>query len=400
MDEVRTKALNKAENNPENKAGEKPLTVIFAAGGTGGHIYPALAVATALRQKRPSAQLLFCGTPEGMESRLVPQAGFDFYPLEARGFPHRPGRQFLLAYQAYRRGKRTAEELIRHWQPDAVVGTGGYVCGPLLAAAGKLKIPRLIHEQNAIPGRSNRLMSIGAEVVCTGYPNTERYFKRARHVIWTGNPVRAVFYRLNREEARRQLGLPQGQKLILATGGSLGARRINKGVIDMLRLHPELAVNVILAAGDKLEQEARTSAADLPGDRLQIHSYLSDLYLYMAAADLVICRSGAGTCAELGALGRASVLVPYPYAANDHQRFNAQAYSERGAALYCPDELCSGERLAEAILPLLEEPERLHRMEERLKEITAPPATAQIVEILCGLIDEAKKGGTGGNKTR
>ena len=206
----------------------KQHTVIFSGGGTSGHIHPAIAIAQRLQGLEPSARILFCGTPHGLEHEIVPRAGFEFEPIRASGFPRRLNRALVRAVQDYGAGRRRAMELIREYRPDAVVGTGGYVCGPLLSAAARLGVPRLIHEQNAFPGRSNRLMSRGAAVVCISYEGTRPYFGGADKVVLTGNPVRSVFSELDRAAARTKLGLDPERKLILATGGSLGARRINE----------------------------------------------------------------------------------------------------------------------------------------------------------------------------
>ncbi|HHX36471.1 MAG TPA: undecaprenyldiphospho-muramoylpentapeptide beta-N-acetylglucosaminyltransferase [Clostridiaceae bacterium] len=357
----------------------KQRTVVFSGGGTSGHINPAIAVAQRLREDDPDTRIVFLGTAHSMESKIVPRAGFAFHKIKARGFPHRPGKELWQAYSEFKKGMRQSLDLMADLKPDVVVGTGGYVCGPVLAAAKRLHIPHVIHEQNAFPGRNNRLMARGADVVCISYERTRKYFHRAQRVVLTGNPVREVFYNLDRMTARRQFGIDEQEYIILATGGSLGARRINQAIIQFVRQNPDLPARVILACGERMVDETVALAQQIPPQKLRIEPYIFDIQLYMAAADLLICRAGAITCAEIAALGRGAILVPYPYAAADHQTWNARVFSDVGAALLCPDAELTGDWLSEHIPPLIRHPERLEDMEEKVKQYAMPDSVIDIV---------------------
>lgn len=357
-------------------------TIFFSGGGTSGHINPALAIAEELKQAHPEVEIVFCGTQSGLESDIVPRAGYRFEVIRASGLPRKLGRQLLTAWQDFQAGKKQAAALIKQYRPAVVVGTGGYVCGPVLAAAKKAKVPILIHEQNAYPGRSNRLMSKGAETVCISYEQTRSYFKQAKKVVLTGNPVRGEYWSIDKEKARNKLGLTSAERLILATGGSRGARTINRSVVEFMRQNPELDATVILVSGKDLYSETQALAADLTNERFIIQDYLYDMPYYMAAADLLICRAGAITCAEVAALGKAAAFIPYPFAASDHQTYNARAFSDIGAGLLCPDSELSGGWLSENVLPLLFDEKKRETMETAVKALAKPRATQDIVREL------------------
>lgn len=363
-------------------------TVLFAAGGTSGHIHPAIAVANELKEQHPNIHIVFCGTDTGIESDIVPRAGFEFVPIDAKGFPRRINKALFEAAQSFRRGRMQAIELVKRLKPAAVMGTGGYVCSPLLAAAKAMDVPRLIHEQNAFPGRSNRFMSNGADVVCISYENTRSYFKRAKRVVYTGNPVRSLFESIDQEAARKELNLPLDQRIILAMGGSLGARRINLSVVDCLLKQTNFDGKVIVACGQKMYEETLAKSASIDSNVLCIHPYLYDAHLYMAAADLMICRAGAITCAEVAALGKPAIMVPYPYATADHQTYNARVYSDVGASILCPDEKLTGDWLADHALPLLADEVALRKMSKAIRALAKPNAVQHILYELLRIMGE------------
>lgn len=350
---------------------KKKPCILFSGGGTSGHIYPALAIAKALNQAHPDVEILFCGTAKGLEAELVPKHGFSFAAIEAQPFSFRPGPAMWRSWKTFKRGQKQCSELLSQRRVVAVVGTGGYVCAPLMAAAAKQNIPVYLHEQNAYPGRSNRLMARHATVVFLGCEAARPYFKRAQNVIFTGNPVREAFFSLTGKEgqlrARQALELPIAVKLILLSGGSLGARKINTSVLDFLQeqtLPPD--VHLILATGKRLFEETRqecTARRIQLNDQVQILPYLENMDLYMAAADLVIGRAGASTCAELGVLRKPSVLIPYPFAAGNHQLINARVLVDEGAAQLVLDEDWDASCLKNCVDELLLKPEQLAKMQ-------------------------------------
>lgn len=372
--------------------------VLISGGGTSGHIHPALSIGEAIAAQWPDVEVAYCGTPEGLESRLIPQAGYPYYPISAGPFPHRPGPGMGKALSLYWRGKQEAQQLVQDLKPVLVIGTGGYVCGPLLAAARSKSIPVVIHEQNAFPGRSNRFSARKGVAVCLGYGVAARYFPFASSVVETGNPVRqAILERTGREaviQARQTLGLPTDRPVVLISGGSLGARQLNYVALEWAR-SPEGATfggQVILAAGTRLYEETQALAKDLPAaSPLILKPYLENMPDYLAAADLVIGRAGASTCAELAVLGKPSVLIPYPYAAGDHQTRNARVFSESGAGILIPERMWSADRMAEVLQSLQSDPIRWENMGQQAQRLGRPEAISEILRVCAKQIEQAPK---------
>ena len=365
------------------------LTVCLAGGGTSGHINPALAVAAKLRERLPALRLIYTGTANGLESELVPRAGLDFRVVEAKPFKH-DAAGFVRALNGLRHGRAQCLELLRKERPFAVFATGGYASAPLLAAAAHLGIPRILHEQNAIPGRNNRLMARGAETVCVSFDGTERYFPHTKRVVLSGNPIAAVYFQQKREEARERLGLAADEPFVLVSGGSLGARRLNETVIAYAAAcwkaggeSFEQMPKILLGCGKRLEEEARAMAlaagtADCP--KLKIAGYLFDMVNYMTAADFVVGRAGAGFCAELAALGKAAVLVPYGYAANQHQLYNARTFVRAGGAYSCEDAAFTPDYLKDCCARILGSPERRRSMETASRSLARAAAADTIAD--------------------
>lgn len=364
--------------------------LFIAGGGTGGHIQPALAIAEAFSARRPEVDIRFCGTANGMESKLVPATGHPFHTIRARGFPRVPSREMMRAFADLFAGRKACAALIRQYQPFAVVGTGGYVCGPLVAAARSAGLPVVLHEQNAFPGRANRMLSRGARLVCVSYEGTARYFPRAREVILTGNPVRNVFFHTDRMEARRALGLPQESRMVLMLGGSQGAASLNSAVLGWVSAGLAEDVRVVMAVGERNWAQVRSQAKGIPG--LETHAYLENIHQYMAAADVVISRAGALTCAEIAAIGCPSVLIPYPYAAGDHQTVNAQVFEQTGAAIRIADQDFSADKCSRVLSLLLADPRRRERMGKAARTLARPAAAAQIAQALENIFRESGHG--------
>ncbi len=373
----------------------RPLRVAFAAGGTSGHIHPALAVSSALLAREPDAAVLFIGTARGLESRVVPRAGFEFQPIRASGFPNRLSFAAFKAISDLIAGRREAMKALQEFRPDVVLGTGGYVCGPVVFAANRLGIPVVLHEQNAFPGRANRLLSRKARFVCISFQDSGRNFPKGVETLQTGYPVRSVFFSTDRDESRRALGIPDETPFVLALGGSQGARSINRAVTAMLKAGPAPSgCRVLLATGDGLFVEASTESEPLKGrtDEFRIVPYLEEPHVAMAAADLIVCRAGAGACAEIAALGKPSVLVPYPFAANDHQTFNARSLTDIGAAVLCADADFDGSALRRFLDEILPDSGRRLRMAASAKRLAREDAADRIVDCL---FKAAGKGGEG-----
>ncbi len=362
------------------------LRFLLAGGGTSGHITPALAIAQQILRDHPDAQIRFCGTARGLESEIVPKAGFDFTPIRASGLPGKPSVAMIRALLDFAAGRRQCLRLLKAFQPNAVIGTGGYVCSPVVSAAVKLKIPVLLHEQNAYPGRSNRLMARKSQVVCISFADSRQYFPDQTRTVLTGNPVRPSFFSLSRESARAALGISPGATLVLVTGGSLGAKTLNQAVqgLDLQNMPSlnsrQIELKVVLAAGRRHYEMVKAETAGKAW--LSVHEYLHNMDQVMAGADLIICRAGAMTCAELAALGRPSVLVPYPYAAGDHQTKNAMAMVDEGAAIHIKDSDLDPDRLAQILDRLLPDHKRLEAMGKSASRLARPDAAKDICQAL------------------
>jgi UDP-N-acetylglucosamine--N-acetylmuramyl-(pentapeptide) pyrophosphoryl-undecaprenol N-acetylglucosamine transferase len=363
---------------------------IFSGGGTSGHVNPALAVADQIMSEEPDAEIRFLGTQNGIERELVTRAGFSFSPVQAAPFPRRPSMKLIHAFQSFRKGKKQALAIMNQWHPHVVIGTGGYVCSPVVAAASSLKIPILLHEQNAFPGRSNRLMAKKSQVICVAFSGTDRYFPSSKPVVVTGNPVRSVFFNQDRQKIRSELHPESHRPLILAMGGSLGARTINEAILGLAEWISQRRANgliwprILLSAG---ERQYETVAPLAVGQEywLEIHPYIHDIHRYMSAADILICRAGALTCSEIAAVGRPSILVPYPYAAGNHQVYNARILETAGAAVQCPDDRFSPEWLALKLARWIDEPERLDQMGRAALSLARPNAALDIYRQISGL---------------
>jgi len=354
------------------------IRVLIAGGGTSGHINPAIAIADRIRKEDPQSEIEFCGTQRGLENDIVPRSGYVMHQIRARGLPSKPSVKMAKAVMDFIAGRKTCISLIRQFKPDVVVGTGGYVCAPLVAAAYQENIPVLLHEQNAFPGRSNRLMSRRASVVCTSFPGMDKAFPRAKSVVFTGNPVKKIFFETSREAARKELGIPDDMVLLLAMGGSLGSRTINQSVARFADMVSGKNIRIVLSAGKQQFEEFHENHPPVNGN-MEIREYIYNPQTYMAAADLIICRAGAITCAEVAALGIPSVMIPYPYAAGDHQTYNARAFEGAGAAILMKDSDISAQALYDSAMPVLSDRLRLQKMGQCAKSLAKPLADCDIV---------------------
>ena len=376
------------------------MKVLFACGGTAGHINPGLSIAAALGSRCPDIQIRFAGNPDGMEARLVPGAGFEFVPFRAMGIQRR-----LTPYNIYRNAKSVcllltaqarAKKVIRAFGPDLVVGTGGYVSGPILLTAAKMGIPTATHEQNAFPGVTTKLLAKQVDKVLLAVEKAKEYLPKeaAGKCIVTGNPVRPEILTERREEARRKCGVPEGKLCILSFGGSLGAQRVNEAVADVMAWHiKEGKLHHIHATGQygvellpRLLEERKAPCSDNPC--LDIREYIDDMPACLAAADLVICRAGASTLSELAAAGRASILIPSPNVAENHQYHNAMVLQNAGAAVVLQEKELTGEALVKLVKELTQDPARLRRLGENAKKIAAPRAVEEIADQLLALVQK------------
>lgn len=371
---------------------EAPVRVIIAGGGTGGHIYPALAIAQGLRQRHPGARILYVGTRQGMEAELVPQAGLSFSAIPAAGLKRRLSAANLMAVWRAGQGLCASGKLLRDFAPQAVVGTGGYVCGPVVLAAALARIPTLIHEQNALPGLTNRILSRVATKTALTFIEARRYFPKRARVILTGLPVRPEVMCVKRDEARASLGISPGEFVLVSFGGSRGAQAINKAYREVVRvLGGRPGFRLFHATGEHGHQafldEIRASGLDPANlSNVTIAPYFHAIAGLLAAADLVVCRAGASTIAELCVLGLPSILIPYPYATGNHQEHNARALERRSAALVIRDADLNGADLTARVLSLAEDGEKRAVMAAAARSLGKPRALENILDAADRLI--------------
>ncbi len=349
---------------------------ILSGGGTGGHIYPAIAIAHELRKRYPDCGILFVGAKDRMEMEKVPQAGFDIEGLWISGLQRKLSLRNLLFPIKLISSLMRAAKILRSYKPQVVIGTGGYASGPLVNMASMRGIPCLIQEQNSYAGITNKLLARKARRICVAYDHMERFFP-ADKIVKTGNPVRHDLIELpaNLEAAYDYFGLDSGKTTLLVLGGSLGARRVNQLIASSLKLFAKLEMQVIWQCG-KLYYEAY-KAHD--SKTVKVQQYLDRMEYAYSLADIIISRAGAGTVSELCLAGKPAILIPSPHVAEDHQTRNAQALVERDAALMIPeDEL--DERFSTEFTNLFLSEKRREILGENIRKLALPDATERIVD--------------------
>ena len=363
--------------------------IIFAAGGTGGHINPALAVAGEVRRQYPDAQILFIGTAEKMEARLVPAAGYDFRTIQISGFNRVLNlngiKQNIKTLSHLLKSSSQAKKIIKEFAPDVVIGFGGYVSGPVVRAAAKLGIPTAIHEQNAFPGVTNKTLAKMVDAVMLTAEQAAQYMQPKNPVIVTGLPVRGELLEADRDISRAELGLDE-KPLILSMGGSLGAKAINEAMLEVISNRWQANNCTFMHATGKdckdFPERLAEKGVDLNAKNIIVRDYINDMHRCLAAADLVICRAGASSLSEFQALGKPSILIPYPFATENHQFHNAKALADKGAAIVIEEKDLTSAKLMQQIDTLLESPGKLDSMGRAAKSMAVTDAQVRIVEVL------------------
>lgn len=365
------------------------MKVLLAGGGTAGHINPALAIAGYIKKKRPETEFLFIGNRDGMEQRLVPQAGFDIKSITISGFKRSLSPKNMV--ENVKTVTRTftssheAKKIISEFKPDICIGTGGYVSGPVIRTAAKMGIPCIIHEQNAYPGVTNKMLAKSVNKVMLAVPDAKKYFEKADFVV-TGNPVRGDILTAYKEESRAELKL-DGRPMILSFGGSLGARKINEAVADIVARSGKDGryqhIHAYGKYGDWFPDLVKEKGTDISQcGNLDIRPYIDNMPTCMAAADLVICRAGAITLSEIQAMGKPAILIPSPNVAENHQYHNAMALVNAGAAEIIEESELSGETLMKTVDKMLLDPEKLKTISENSRKMAITDANERIYSIV------------------
>jgi len=365
------------------------MKVLISGGGTGGHIYPALSIAGAIKCKDASAEFLFVGTLHGMEAELVPRAGYPLKTIHLYGFQRRISLRNIKNLFWTGKSLWDVKKILRDFQPDVVIGTGGYVCGPVVWVAARSGIPTLIQEQNAFPGVTNRILSRIVDVVALGYKEAAPKFAgRKARVIVTGNPVREDLLTEEREAACRHFGFAPEVRTILITGGSQGARSINQAALTLHRQfagNKDLQILHITGQTDYNDIIHTLTSEKIPFNTAEsgriVVPYLHEMPKALAAADLVISRAGAIGLAELTLRGIPAILIPYPYASENHQEINARALEKNGAALVIKDSDLTGEILSAKIQELISDSAKLQAMAKSAVAMAYPHAAEELAAI-------------------
>jgi len=349
------------------------LKIIISGGGTGGHIFPAIAIANAVKKLSPDAEILFVGALGRMEMERVPQAGYRIVGLPIIGIKRSLSPQNVMLVFKLIRSLRLSRKIIADFRPDMVVGVGGYASGPILRAAQKRGVPTLIQEQNSFAGITNKMLAAGAQKICVAYDGMERYFPKEK-IIKTGNPVRQDIENLKvtREEALSFFNLSPEQKVLLVLGGSLGAGTINQSLrhkLDAIALHPEVAV--IWQTGKFYYDAINQELAGYSGRNIRLFDFINRMDMAYAAANLVISRAGAGTISELCLVGKPAILVPSPNVAEDHQTRNAEALVKRNAAVMVADSDAES-TLVETAFSLISNEEKLRELAQNILTMALP----------------------------
>ena len=370
------------------------MKVLLAGGGTAGHINPAIAIANTIKAHDKNAEIAFIGTKKGMENNLVAKAGYPIYHIEMRGLRRSLSLSNIKTAYYYFTAPIKAKKLLLDYQPDVVIGTGGYLSWPLLHAAAKLGIPTAVHESNAIPGKAVKMLESDVDRIYINFPSTEQYFTETEKILCVGNPLITMPDTKTETDLYKKLDIPANtKKILLSFGGSLGAQRVNEEVLALMRdytaQHPEI---FHIHATGKIEYENAMAMAKEYGidnkPNIRLLEYIYDMPLWEKAADAVICRAGAMTIAEMALLGKACILIPSPNVVNNHQYENAKRLADAGAAIMHEEKDLTPQTLVESTKSILEDDKTAVSLSTAIKAFAKPTAADDIYKDLLLLTSE------------
>lgn len=375
------------------------MRVLVSGGGTGGHINPALAIADKIKSVDENAVVEYVGTPTGMENVLVPKAGYKIHHVKVRGFKRSLSLSNIDAAVKAVTSVFAAKKIIKGFKPDVVIGTGGYVSWPVLKAASKLGIPTCIHEQNAYPGVTTRMLSKYVDKVMISFDESRPYFEcDKKKLVLVGNPVSRKMLAANKEKAREKLGIAKEQRVILSAGGSLGAKPLNDNVFELIKNYSlkENAVHFHATGKAGWEEESaryikelgfvKTDEETLKCGNVTVCKYIYNMHELLAACDVEICRAGAMTLSELAVLGKAAVIIPSPYVTNNHQYENAKVLCDKNAAVMIQEKELDGNKLVAAVKQLIENDSEREKIENNVRAFAVTDSLDRIYSIVKDIV--------------
>lgn len=369
------------------------MRVIIAAAGTAGHINPGLAIANKIKQEQPNSEIIFVGTSRGLENDLVPRAGYELKTIEAYGLSKRISLDNLKKLFKTFRGLGQAKKIVKQFKPDIVIGTGGYICGAVITAASKQKIPTLLHESNAFPGKAVKMLAKRTDTILVSFQDAKDRIPNANKIVCTGTPVKIVKqnYGINeKNEIIKENGLNASKPIVLVYGGSQGAQRINEALIEIIKGKLNKNYQVIWATGPKQYDIIKESLENINIDNIEnmkIVPYIYDMEKVMNIADLIVARSGAMTITEISNLGKASILVPLPNVSNNHQMYNAKVLEKINAAEIIENDNMNGKLLNKTINEIVSDQEKLKLMGASAYSISIKDTQDKIFQEILALIN-------------
>ena len=367
------------------------MKIVVSGGGTGGHIYPALALIRTMKEKHGETSFLYIGTKKGLESKLVPREGIEFRSIHITGFKRSLSFENVKTVMRFLKGVRQCKKWLKEYKPDIVIGTGGYVCGPVVYAASKLHIPTIIHEQNSVPGLTNKFLSKHVDKIAVCFEAAKDFFPPEK-VVLTGNPRASEVASAKKNGALRAFGLKENVPTVLIFGGSRGARPLNEAVVKSLATFQNKPYQILYITGEihfeNVQKEARSAGK---AANVAIAPFVHNMPEILKEVDLVVSRAGATTLAELTALGVPSILIPSPYVTNNHQEKNARTLANKGAAVLLLEKELSPDRLVKELDGILTDKDRLQNMKEASSKLGIPDASERLYQLMVELVKQADR---------
>lgn len=357
------------------------MKYILSGGGTGGHIYPALAIGEEIKKQDKEAKILYVGKKNSLEEELAKKYNFNFQGIDISGLPRKKlNKDTVITFFNLMKGLNQCTKILNTFKPDIVIGTGGYVCAPIVFKAQQKKIKTAIQEQNAYPGKTNKILAKKADYVFINFMEAKKYLSND-NIIFTGNPIRDIFSHLDRNKSREKLKIKNKEQFVFSFGGSGGQESTNDAILEILNKKEKLPFKLTHVTGREHYKSFMEKLGEIP-ENVEILDYTHSVYDYLSSADLVIASSSAMTLAEISAIGIASILIPKAYTAGNHQYYNAMSYSNMGASSVIEEENLNGDILLREIENILNNDEERNMMAENSKKLASPDAVSKIVDLI------------------